>query len=80
MNTSPSHLLCDIDRELFAVVMDQSTNDGGPLDGQGGYEHVKANTAEAIPLEEHHEKAEADEDHDVYVLEHWGRIKEGGEG
>ena len=43
------------------------------LDGYDCDEHVEGDGGEAVLLEEGHEEAEADEDHHVHVLEHWGR-------
>lgn len=41
----------------------------GPLQGEGGHEEGKTHAAEAIALQEDHEKAEAYEDHGVHILE-----------
>lgn len=52
----------------------------GPLQGEGGHEEGKTHAAEAIALQEDHEKAEAYEDHGVHILEACGCTGEGQEG
>lgn len=55
----------------------------GPLQGEGGHEEGKTHAAEAIALQEDHEKAKAYEDHGMHVLEacrHTGEGPEGGRG
>lgn len=52
--------------------MEEAIDEDGPLEAEGGHHEVKTHRAEAIPLQEHHEEAEADEDHDVNILEHCG--------
>jgi hypothetical protein len=41
------------------------------LKANGRAHHVEGDGAEAVLLQEGHEEAEADEDHDVHILEHW---------
>ena len=58
-------------------VVDEAIDECLPLDGKGANEKVEAHTAETIPLEEGHKEAEADEHHDVNILEHceqWVRV------
>lgn len=52
----------------------------GPLQGEGGHEKGKTHAAEAIALQEDHEKAKTYEDHGVHILEACGRTGEGPEG
>lgn len=50
--------------------MEEAVDEDGPLQEHGGQHEVDADRAEAVPLQEGHQEAEADEDHDVDVLEH----------
>lgn len=52
----------------------------GPLEGEGGHEEGEPHAAEAIPLQENHEEAKADEDHGMHILEACGCAGEGKEG
>ena len=40
-----------------------------PLDAECGNEHVEGQGGEAVLLQECHQEAETNEDHDVHVLE-----------
>ena len=61
----------DADGDGPAVAVEVAADQRGPLDGDGRQQHVDAHGAVAVPLEERHQEAEADEDHHVHVLEHW---------
>jgi hypothetical protein len=52
----------------------QSTNKSH-LKADGSAHHVEGNSAEAVLLQEGHEEAEADKDHDVDILKHWKEQK-----
>ena len=54
--------------ELGNVVPEASEQDSD-LDGPASDEVIEANRAEWIIFQEHHQEAEADEYHDMYVLE-----------
>ena len=43
--------------------------ENAPLDGEGGKDEGKAKGGPGVALEEGHQEAETDEDHDVHVLE-----------
>ena len=51
--------------------LQEATHQEGPLQYECGDQHVEANAAVAIAFEERHQEAKPDEDHDVYILEHW---------
>lgn len=51
--------------------MEETVDEDGPLEAEGGYHKVETHRTEAITLQEHHQEAEADEDHNVDILEHW---------
>lgn len=48
-----------------------SLHEEAPLQAEGSQEQVDSHAAEPILLEERHQEAKADEDHDVDVLKHW---------
>ena len=50
--------------------VEEAVDEGENLDGESGADHVDRDGGEAVLLEEGHEEAEANEDHDVDVLEH----------
>lgn len=49
--------------------MEEALHQRGPLQGKGCYQEVKTHTAEAVALQEGHEKAETDKDHHMDILE-----------
>ena len=49
--------------------MEETKTEGSPLKDESGNEVIEANGGPAVRLEEHHEEAETNEDHDVNVLE-----------
>lgn len=51
--------------------MEEALHQRGPLQGKGCYQEVKTHTAEAVALQEGHEKAETDKDHHMDILEAW---------
>ena len=55
-----------------------SVGQESPLDGECSHQQIKGDAAVAVPLEEGHEEPEADEDHDVHVLENWKRLENRG--
>lgn len=50
--------------------MPESLHEEAPLQAEGSQQQVDAHAAESISLQEGHEEAEADEDHDVDILKH----------
>ena len=57
--------------DLAAVeVVEEALTQRGPLQDDGGDEEVDGHGAVTVALQERHQKAEADEHHDVHVLEH----------
>jgi len=42
-----------------------------PLDGEHSQQHVQGDRRQAVPLQEGHQESEANEDHDMDILEHW---------
>ena len=58
--------------------MEPTLHEQSPLNTEGCHQEVEAHCAEAVPLQEGHEEAEPDKDHDVHVLEAWegGHIHE----
>ena len=57
-----------VEVELSDVVPEPCEQDGD-LDGPAGDQVVEADGAPRVVLQEDHEEAEADEDHDVHILE-----------
>ena len=55
--------------------MEEALHESGPLQGEGRNEEVEAHTAEAITLQEGHEKTEANEDHHMHILETWAQTE-----
>ena len=55
--------------------VEEALDECGPLQGEGGQEEGEADAAEAVPLQEGHEEAEAHTHHDVHVLETCGGIR-----
>ncbi len=49
--------------------------EGGPLEDDGGDQEVYSHGAVAVLLQEGHQEAEADEHHDVDILEHYMQDK-----
>ena len=50
-------------------VVEESGDENCPLNGETGKEEVEAERGPAVALQEGHEKAETDDNHDVSVLE-----------
>lgn len=57
--------------------MPDALHEEAPLQAEGSQEQVDAHAAEPVSLEKCHQEPEADEDHDVDVLKHWGHEKGG---
>lgn len=57
--------------------MPQALHEEAPLQPEGGQEQVDAHAAETVALEEGHEEPEANEDHDMNILEHWRKKRWG---
>lgn len=68
MCSSHTPLHPDVDFAMMQAV-EEALHEGGPLQGKGCDQEVEAHAAEAVALQEGHEEAEADEDHDVHILE-----------
>ena len=49
--------------------MEEALHKSGPLQGEGCDQEVEAHTAEAVTLQEGHEEAKANEDHNMHILE-----------
>lgn len=65
-----SDTLEDVDFDLAVLQVPEALHEEAPLQAEGSQEQVDAHTAEPVSLQEGHEEAEADEDHDVNVLKH----------
>lgn len=65
-----SDTLEDIDFDLAVLHVPEALHEEAPLQAEGSQEQVDAHAAEPVSLQEGHEEAEADEDHDVNVLKH----------
>ncbi len=50
--------------------VEESLAEGGPLQRDGGDQEIQRHGAVAVLLQERHQEAETDEDHDVDILEH----------
>lgn len=50
--------------------MPEALHQKAPLQAEGSQEQVDTHAAESISLQESHEEAKADEDHDVDILKH----------
>lgn len=72
-------VLEDVDFDLAVVQVPDALHEETPLQAERRQEQVDAHAAEAVPLQEGHQEAEADEDHDVDVLKHWLTRERGGE-
>lgn len=70
-------ILEDADFDLAVLQVPQALHEEAPLQSEGGQEQVDAHAAEAISLEEGHEEPEANEDHDMNILEHWRKQRWG---
>ena len=68
------HLLEDVDLDLAVRQVPEALGEQTPLQAEGGQQQVSSHAAEAVPLQEGHEEAEADEYHHVDILEHWGHM------
>lgn len=55
---------------LRVNLVETSRHDGTPLSHESGDEEVVADCTEAIFLQEGHQEAKADIDHDMNILEH----------
>lgn len=66
----PINSRVQVDQDEAVMKMEEPVDEDGPLEAQGRDHEVEAHRAEAVALQEHHEEAETDEDHDVDVLEH----------
>lgn len=62
----PLHANVDL-ASMHAV--EEALHQSGPLQGKSCDQEVEANATEAIPLQEGHEEAKADEDHHMNILE-----------
>lgn len=71
-------ILKDADFDLAVFHVPDALHEEAPLQAEGSQEQVDAHAAEAVSLEEGHQEAEADEDHDVDILKHW-RCERGGQ-
>ena len=60
---------------VLVVKVEEADDERGPLDADDGDEHVERHRGQTVLLQERHEEPEADEDHHVHVLEHWGTIQ-----
>ena len=60
----------DADESGVGRMKDPTAGERRPLDDEGADEKVERDAAEAVSFEEGHQKAEPDEHHHVYVLEH----------
>ena len=60
----------EVELYLAVVQVEQSVDEDGPLEHQAGHQEVDADRAQAVPLQERHQEAEADEYHHVHVLKH----------
>lgn len=65
-----SDTLEDVDFDLAVLHVPEALHEEAPLQAEGSQEQVDAHAAEPVSLQEGHEEAEADEDHDVNVLKH----------
>ena len=64
-------LLGDVDADLAAFqLVKESLTEGGPLEDDGRDQKVERDGAVAVALQERHQETEADEAHDVDLLEH----------
>lgn len=70
-------LLQDADFDLAVLQVPQALHEEAPLQPKGSQEQVDAHAAEAVALEEGHEEPEANEDHDMNILEHWRKQRWG---
>lgn len=50
--------------------MPGALHEQAPLQAEGSQEQVDAHATESVSLQESHEEAKADEDHDVDILKH----------
>ena len=51
--------------------MEPALHEQSPLNTEGSHQEAEAHSTEAVALQEGHEEAEPNEDHDVHVLETW---------
>ncbi|KAG7222716.1 hypothetical protein INR49_026325, partial [Caranx melampygus] len=58
------------DQDCSCAEVPDTLHEEAPLQAERSQEQVDAHAAEAVSLEEGHQEAEADEDHDVDVLKH----------
>ena len=71
-NCSGSPLHSDVDfSSSWVEGVEPALHEKGPLQTEGGNQEVEANGAKAVFFQERHEETEANEDHDVDVLEAW---------
>ena len=70
-------ILEDVDFDLAVLQVPEALHEEAPLQAEGGQEQVDAHAAEPVSLQESHQEPEADEDHDVDILEHWRKEKGG---
>ena len=64
-------LLKDVDLDLAICQVPQALGQQTPLQAEGSQQQVTAHAAEAVPLQEGHEEAKADEYHHMDILKHW---------
>lgn len=59
-----------VDQDVAVMKMEEPVDEDGPLQAEGRDHEVEAYRAKTVALQEHHQEAETDEDHDVDILEH----------
>lgn len=72
-----AHSRVDIDNDFVVVQMEEAIDEERPLQARRGHQEVDPDGGKSILLQESHQESETDENHDVYILEHWeaeGRV------
>lgn len=67
--------LSDSNARFLSVAVQVALDKGAPLETQSSNEQVDAHTAEAIFLQEGHDKAKPSKYHNVYILEYCKRAE-----
>jgi len=54
--------------EVVKNVVEESSDEKRPLDGESGKQKVESNRAPSVPFEECHQEAKPDDNHDMRIL------------